>query len=164
MNHIHCSCPWYRRPPVWLGALLVLGIAILIGVKVVERPPVVSYAGFFDQLEAGNVVSIVFHGLQIEGRFKTAPAMPTAQGAASQLAFQSEVPELGDGALISEMRKRHVTFDVEASANLSSLGGLPWPMLFVAAVLLGGWLIRRGRSSGSQIAAQAARSAHPSSS
>ncbi len=149
MSHHHCSRPWYLRPPVWLLGALLLGLGAFAVAQIVARPAAIPYGVFFDQLDAGNVASVEFQGVQIEGRFKRAVAVSAAEGATPQLAFRSQVPELGDGALIPELRKQRVTFDAASSSSWSSsLGTPPWPMLLVGVVVLVAWMFGRRRGGG----------------
>jgi len=66
----HCHRPWWKRPPFWF---IVIAAVLLLSVLVIEqtdKPALTPYSAFLDQLDAGNIASITFHGTQIEGRYK----------------------------------------------------------------------------------------------
>ncbi len=143
----HCTRAWYFRPPVWIFGVLLLGLAAFGVMEIINRPAAIPYGDFFDQLNAGNVASVTFQGTQVTGHFKHAIAAPAAKGTAPQDVFRSQVPDIGDPALLPELRKEHVLIDVVSSSNwLSWLGRLPWPMvLFIAFILIAGiFKLRRG--------------------
>jgi ATP-dependent Zn protease len=144
--HHHCTRPWYLRPPVLILGVVLLGLAAFGIVQMSSRPAVMSYGDFFDQLDAGNVASVTFQGTQVNGRFKHAIVTPAAKGAASQDTFRSQVPDIGDRALLPELRKQHVAIDVVSSSSwISWLGRLPWPMLVILVVILVVGLVRLKR-------------------
>ena len=136
------------------SAYVLLGLAAFGVVEISNRPAAIPYGDFFAQLDAGNVASVTFQGTQVNGHFKHAIAAPAAKGTAPQDVFRSQVPDIGDPALLPELRKEHVSIDVVSSSNwLSWLGRLPWPMvLFIAFILIAGvFKLKRGgnKSSGS---------------
>ena len=103
-------------------------------VEQTSRPAAIPYGNFLDQLDAGNVANISFHGTEVEGRFK----QPLKQGAADT--FRTRTPDFGDPSLVPELRRRQVAIDVVSSTSwLRWLGGIPLPMLFfVGAILVAG--------------------------
>jgi ATP-dependent Zn protease len=152
MAHHHCTRPWYMRPPVWVLSLVVIGLIVFGIVEETGGPPATPYSNFLTQLDASNVASVTFQGTRIDGRFKHPLAASTANGK-EQSAFHSRVPDIGDPTLLPELRKEHVTIDVEASSNWTAwLGRLPWPMVvFIAFILVAGFarLVRgRGAAAG----------------
>ena len=108
----HCTRAWYFRPPVWIFGVLLLGLAAFGVMEIINRPAAIPYGDFFDQLDAGNVASVTFQGMQVTGHFKHAIAAPAAKGTAPQDVFRSQVPDIGDPALLPELRKEHVLIDV----------------------------------------------------
>ena len=147
----HCTRAWYLRPPVWIFSVLLLGLAAFGVVEIINRPATIPYGDFFDQLSAGNVASVTFQGMQVNGHFKHAIAAPAAKGTAPQDVFRSQVPDISDPALLPELRKEHVLIDVVSSSNwLSWLGRLPWPMvLFIAFIVIAGiFKLKRGGTEG----------------
>jgi len=134
----HCQRPWWKRPPVWLLALVVLGALVFVAVKEAERPAPMPYGAFLDQLDAGNVASVSFDGTEIAGRFRHALNAVLPTGTTQPDSFRSRVPDFGDPSLIPELRKEHVAIDVRSPSQWSSLlAHLPWPMVaFVVLVLI----------------------------
>jgi ATP-dependent Zn protease len=145
----HCTRAWYMRPPVWVLAVVLLGVAAFGAMEMIKRPAPITYGDFLNQLDAGNVASVTFTGTQIYGDFKH--PVEQAATAAPQTNFRSEVPSFGDSTLLLELRKQHVTIDVASSSSwVSWLGRLPWPMvLIIGGVLIAGLvkLMRRDTSS-----------------
>lgn len=154
----HCDRPWWKRPPVWFVAIAA---AVLLGVAVIEqtgKPAPIPYSAFLDQVEAGNVASVTFQGLEIDGRLKPPPDNSPSGGTAPGQSFRSLVPDVGDPTLIPALRKQHVVIDVAAPSAWSwLLGRVPWPMLIVVGVVLvAGFvrLVRGGKApSGSAVPA-----------
>lgn len=150
--HHHCTRPWYLRPPVWVLAVVFLGLAAFGIVEFSHRPSAtaLSYSDFLNQLDAGNVASVTFDGTQLDGKFKRPVAQTATSKTAAESLFRSQVPSISDPALLPELREEHVIINVVSSSSwLSWLGRLPWPLvLFVAFILVAG-LVRliRGRKS-----------------
>lgn len=138
----HCTRAWYLRPPVWILAVILLGLAIFGAMEVIKRPAAMSYSDFLAQLDAGNVASVTFKGTQIDGIFKRPVGHAATNESASQTIFRSQVPDFGDPTLLPELRKEHVAIDVVSSSNwMSWLGRLPWPMvLIIGGVLIAGFI------------------------
>ena len=61
----HCTRAWYFRPPVWIFGVLLLGLAAFGVMEIINRPAAIPYGDFFDQLDAGNVASVTFQGMQV---------------------------------------------------------------------------------------------------
>ena len=158
-QHEHCTRPWYMRPPVWLLGLAVVALGVFGIVESLGRPAAMPYGAFLDQLEAGNVASVIFQGTQIDGRFKHQVGNAAASGSAQQNAFRSRVPEFGDASLLAELRKQHVAIDVVTSSSWTSwLSRLPWPMVaFLVFILIAG-IVRLARG---KPASDSAASMHP---
>ena len=136
----HCHRPWWQRPPAWFVAVAV---AALLSWAVLEQTgpqPATPYSTFLDQVEAGNVASVTFHGTEINGRFKQSSEGSPSSAATPGASFRSRVPDIGDPALIPALHKRHVAIDVASPSAWSwLLGRLPWPMLIIvgAALVIG---------------------------
>lgn len=155
----HCHRPWWKRPPVWFIA--IAAVLLLIGVWTEIEPTGQStatpYSAFLDQLEAGNVASVTFHGTQIDGRYKHPLDIASPSGAkARRDTFRSQVPDVGDSTLIPELRKQHVVIDVSSPSQWTSLlAHLPWPMLlFLGVAILAGFvrLMRGGKAPSGSVA------------
>ena len=146
----HCHRPWWKRPPFWF---IVIAAVLLIVVAVIEQTSkraLTPYSTFFDQIEAGNVASVTFHGTEIIGQFKHPLDSSFPKGTAQGNSFRSRVPDFGDSTLIPELRKRHVAIDVTSpSAWTWLLGRVPWPMLIIVIAMLVAGFIRlvRGRKA-----------------
>ena len=158
----HPDGPWWSRiRRVW-WVVAIVAVLVMIGIAVIEKigePAPMPYSTFLDQLDAGNVASIMFQGTAIDGRFKHPldSAIPT--GTAQHDSFRSHVPDFGDPALISQLREQGVRIDVGVPSQWASLfARLPWPMLlFIGAGLIAGLvrLVRGGKSdAGSSKSAQ----------
>lgn len=148
----HCQRPWWKRPPVWLLAVLVMGALIFVAVKETGRPTSMPYGALLDQVEAGNVASMTFDGTEVDGSFKNPLRDGLPTGTSHRDSFRSRVPDFGDPALKPELRKEHVAIDVRSpSPWVSLLARLPWPMLVFVALILVVALVRivRGPKAGS---------------
>lgn len=156
-----CDRPWWKRPPVWfVGIALVVVLLVVVTVETPGNSNLLPYSVFLDQLEAGNVASVVFQGTEINGRLKQPSANASSSGTAQSDSFSSRTPDIGDPSLISELRRQHVMIDVHApSAWASLLERVPWPILFVIGVALIAGLVRLVR--GGKTAAGSVRSMHP---
>lgn len=148
----HCTRPWWRRPPFWfviIAAVIALGVGIAMEESARRTP--MPYGTFLDQLEAGNIASVTFHGTQIDGNLKHALAAAVSNGAAQKNTFRSHVPDFGDPTLLVELRKQHVAIDVVSSSSWTRLlAGLPWPMLLFIGIALVAGLIRLLRGGKAQ--------------
>jgi hypothetical protein len=139
MNPIqHCQRPWWKRPPVWFLAVILLGALGYVVAREAAGPAPMPYGVFLDQLEAGNVASATFDGTEIDGRFKHPLSDGAPTGTSQRDSYRSRVPDFGDPELIPELRKEHVAIDVRSPSQWASLlARLPWPMLvFVALILI----------------------------
>lgn len=142
---------WWRTSKVWwlIGIAAVLVLAIGVAMKETGKSAPIPYSSFLDQLEAGNVASVTFQGMEIEGRFKKPVDSAPSGGTAQRDTFTSRVPDFGDPTLIPELRQQHVVIDVISSSLWTSLlRGVPWPMLiFLGAIIVAGLmrLVRGGK-------------------
>ena len=101
------------------------------------RPPTISYGVFFDQLDAANVSSVVFHGTEIEGRLKQPLTIAGSSGPAQIEVFRSRMPDFGDPALLSDLRRQHVAVDVTWSSPWGSwLGGSAPALLVIVGAII----------------------------
>jgi hypothetical protein len=66
----HSTRPWWMRPPVWFIGIAVALLFVLAMFEMTGKPAATSYGTFRDQLDAGNIASVIFQGTQIDGRFK----------------------------------------------------------------------------------------------
>ncbi len=148
------------RPMVWVLGVVVLALALFGVMEMLNSPAAIPYGNFLDQLDAGNVASVTFKGMQIDGHYKQPIGQTTANGTAPQTVFRSQVPDFGDPGLMPELRKERVSIDVVSSSSWTHLlSSLPWPMvLMIAAVLIAG-LVRFMRSG--KTTAGSAMSTHP---
>ena len=148
----HCHRPWWKRPPIWLLAVVLLGALVYLIGKEVGTPVPMPYGAFLDQLEAGNVESATFNGTEIDGRFKHPLSEGLPTGTSQHDRFRSRVPDFGDPGLIPELRKEHVAIDVSAPSQWTSfIARVPWPLLVFLAVALIVAVVRivRGPKAGS---------------
>ena len=148
----HCHRPWWKRPPVWFLAVILLGALAYVVAKEAGGPVSMPYGVFLDQLEAGNVASATFDGTEIDGRFKHPLGDGVPTGTSQRDSYRSRVPDFGDPELIPELRKEHVPIDVRSPSQWATLlARLPWPMLVFVALILIVALVRivRGPKAGS---------------
>ena len=57
--HHHSTRPWYMRPPLWVLGIVLVSLAAFGIVEIIGRPAPTPYSAFLDQLDAGNVTSII---------------------------------------------------------------------------------------------------------
>lgn len=151
----HCTRSWYMRPPVWVLGIIVLAIAVFGIIEMTGRPAALPYSEFLDQLDGGNVASVIFAGSRIEGNFKHPVGQAAVNGPAAQTSFHSQVPVFGDPVLLSELRKEHIPIAVTSSSSYwwgtsAVLGGLAAillakPMLLIIAAAFITGLVRVAR-------------------
>lgn len=147
----HCDRPWWKRPPVWFIAIVVLALISVAVVKQTDQPAATPYSMFLDQVETGKIASVTFEGLEIVGRFKRPLDNSPASGRAQRDSFRSRVPDVGDSTLITVLRKQHVAIDVAPpSAWTWLLGRVPWPMLILVGAMLAIGFIRLLRGGKAQ--------------
>ena len=137
---LHFTRSWYMRPSMWVLGVVLVALAAFGVIEMINKPAVITYSDFLDQLDAGNIASVTFKGTQIDGDFKHPIGETAANGTASQAIFRSQVPDFGDPALMPELRKQHVAIDVTSSSSWTRvLVGIPLPMwLFLGAILIAG--------------------------
>ncbi len=146
----HPHAAWWRTSRVWWLVAVGAALVTLVIVAIVETlgPAPMPYSEFLDQIDAGNVASVIFRGTEIDGRFKHPLESAASNGTRQGDIFVSRVPDFGDPNLIPELRKQHVTIDVTSSSSWTRLLlGVPLPMwLFLGAILIAG-IVRlvRGR-------------------
>jgi ATP-dependent Zn protease len=146
----HCDRPWWKRPPVWFIAIVVLALLSVAVVKQTGQPIATPYSIFLDQVEAGNVASVSFQGTEIHGRFKHPPDNTHND------TFNTRVPDFGDPALIPALRQQHVVIDVAPPSAWSwLLGHIPWPMLIFVGVILVIGVIRLLHGGNAQVGSAA---------
>jgi FtsH Extracellular len=151
----HRVRPWYMRPPVWIVFVVLAALAVFSVTKMGGGPATIRYSDFLDQLDAGNVASVIFSGTQIDGHFKQPVAVTGAAKGAPLTVFRSHAPDFGDPTLLPELRKEHVAIGVGSSqwvgtgvvAVLGIIGAfiLAKPMLLVIAAALIAGLVRVAR-------------------
>jgi ATP-dependent Zn protease len=145
---------------VWfigIAAVLILLAVVIVGA---EGPAPMPYSAFFDQLEAGNVASVTFQGMQISGRFKRPLDGTLSTGTTQRDSFSTRVPDVGDSALMPELRKQRVAIDVSVpSAWTWLLGRVPWPLLLIFGAMIVAGIVRLVRGGKAQ--SGSAMSVHP---
>jgi hypothetical protein len=106
--------------------------------------------GGFD-MSSVNVASVTLQGTQINGHFKTPVTVSSANGAVPADTFRSRVPDFGDSALISELRKQRVAIDVASSSSWTRLlAGIPLPMLLFLGFIVIAAIVRFMRGGKAQ--------------
>ena len=160
----HCTRPWWKRPPVWLVGSLALLLIVLSLTAAAGRPPAIAYGAFLDQLDAGNVGSVVFRGTEIEGHLKQPLAIVGSDGPVPTDVFRSRIPDFGDPVLLADLRRQHVAIDVTWSSPWASwMGGgalavivgaiifaKPGLLVFGGLLVAGLWRAMRGKTAAEQ--------------
>jgi ATP-dependent Zn protease len=145
---------------VWFIGVAVAAVLAFVIVEKSGGPAATPFGTFLDQLDAGNVASVTFQGMEINGRFKHPVTAATSNGAKQNETFRSRAPDFGDSSLIPELRKQHVAIDVTSSSQWTSwLGRLPWPMVFILGAVLIAALVRLVR--GGKSPSMSPMSMHP---
>lgn len=150
--HTHSTVAWWRRPPVWVAAVIVMGLAIFAIMEAEGIPSATPYGAFLDQVTAGNVASVTFNGTEIDGYYKQPLSGTRDHNTKSTDVFRTRAPDFGDPGLISELRKQHVAIDVASSSSWwRLLAGIPLPMLLFIAFIAVAAIFRlvRGRKASS---------------
>lgn len=130
---------------------MAVALVIFTVYETVGGPAATPYSAFLDQLDAGNVASVTLQGTQINGHFKNPVTVAAANGAVPADTFRSRVPDFGDSALISELRKQHVAIDVAPSSSWTRLlAGIPLPMLLFLGFIVIAAIVRFMRSGKAQ--------------
>jgi len=160
VQHQHCTRAWYMRPPVWFIGAAVAAVLAFVIFEQTGGSTATPYGAFLDQLDAGNVASVTFQGMEISGRFKHPVTATTSNSTEQKETFRSRVPDFGDSSLITQLRKQHVAIDVTSSSQwMSWLGRLPWPMVFIIGAVLIAALVRLVR--GGKSTSMSPMSMHP---
>lgn len=143
VQHPHCTRAWYMRPPVWFIGAAVAAVLAFVIIEQTGGSTATPYGAFLDQLDAGNVASVTFQGMEISGRFKHPVIVTTSNSAKQNETFRSRVPDFGDSSLITQLRKQHVAIDVGSASQWTSwIGRLPWPMVIILGAVLIAALVR----------------------
>lgn len=127
----HCHKPWWKRPPVWFVAIAALVAAISTVVERADNRNALPYSAFLDQIDADNIVSVTFQGVEIAGHYKQ-----RLQGA-DRDTFMTRVPDSGDPTLIPALHQHHVVILAKPQSPWTSLlAHIPWPMLVLLGVAI----------------------------
>lgn len=151
----HHARPWYKRPLLWIGFIIIVALVIFAVRQFSSGPATIRYSDFLDQLDAGNIASVNFSGSQIDGQFKQPVATNGVAKGAPLTVFRSQAPSFGDPTLLPELRKEHVAIGVGSSqwlgtgtaAALGVVGAflLAKPMLLIIAAAFIAGLVRVAR-------------------
>ena len=146
---------WYKRPVVWVAFVVVAALAVFGVSQMGGGPATIRYSDFLDQLDAGNVASVIFSATQIDGHFKRPIAETSATGGAPLTVFRTHAPDFGDPTLLPELRKEQVAIAVGSSqwmgtgtaAALGLIGAflLAKPMLLLIGAAFIAGLVRVAR-------------------
>jgi len=122
----------------WVMVLLLLA---LFWASMTQGPQSksLSYTEFKQDLVAGKVVSVTFHGQQISGVLRTKPGAEAKKGTANsggkagKEPFSTTMPPIDDPDLLAQLRKHDVTVRAEATSTpwweRMLVGLLPWLLL-----------------------------------
>ncbi|MBI5056590.1 MAG: ATP-dependent metallopeptidase FtsH/Yme1/Tma family protein [Nitrospirae bacterium] len=111
-----------------------------------EKEYIINYSQFFDQLNAGNIVSVTITNLQVSGELKTETSLAVSgeKEPRSVKLFQTFLPSFQGEDLISSLKEKGVAISVVPPEKMSPFwqfitGLLPW------VLIIGVWiLIMRG--------------------
>ncbi|MDQ7786162.1 MAG: ATP-dependent zinc metalloprotease FtsH [Thermodesulfovibrionales bacterium] len=103
----------------------------------------ISYSQFLQQLQDGNVQSVLIKELQVSGEFAKAIALPLPgeKAPVSVKKFQTFLPSFQGEGLLAQLREKNVAISVEPSEKGSFLwqlliGVLPWVLIIGIWVLI----------------------------
>lgn len=105
-----------------------------------------NYTQFMDQLEKGNVESVLIEKKKITGKLrdKTSMNVEELKEPVDVKKFQTHIPEFQDARLIDDLRQKKVTIRVEPSSDSMLwqifIGLLPW------ILIIGVWIFIMRRS------------------
>jgi ATP-dependent Zn protease len=152
---------WYLRPTVWILGVIVVALAVFGVREMTSGPARIAYGEFFNQLAANNIATVTFSGTQVDGKFKAPVKETAANNAGPQTAFRSQVPDLGDPALLPALRKEHIPIAVISSSaywwgTSAVIGGLAAillakPMLLIIGAAFIAGLVRVARGGKMEI-------------
>ncbi len=102
----------------------------------------INYSTFLDQLDAGNIQSVVIQELTVTGQFKKEVRITPEGGKPVNIkSFKTFLPQFQGQGLMNELRSKNVAIDVKPKQKTSPLvdfllGVLPWVLIIGVWVLL----------------------------
>ncbi len=138
------TADWFRGWRLGIAILLVVLFMLLWGQLFDVRPPSeqqISYSEFIEQLEAENIESVTIKELLVRGEFVKEVERRLPEGKVTVKRFRTYLPSFQGEGLLSELRERHVTVNVEPPEETSLLwnilmGILPWVLIIGLWVLI----------------------------
>lgn len=127
-----------------ISLLLVLSIFVLVVVSLFlgrNAPTSVDYSLVTDQLEKKNVESVTMTGLQLSGKFRTAPDNPAYATDASQpaklgLEFRTDIPMFEERKLLDRIESSDPVNKVRLSVKTPDKGYLTEALVFLLPTFL----------------------------
>ncbi|MFF0374041.1 ATP-dependent zinc metalloprotease FtsH [Actinoplanes missouriensis] len=141
--------PWLRRmAPVLIGYAIVFGL--LTVQDRADAPPTVAYTAFERQVQARNVAEIFSTGDTIEGKLRTAVALPGGRKGETYTKFTTERPTFAADDLLAALERSGAT--VRATPVVQQRGTLLNLLIsFGPVLLLVGfywWMLKNQRGGG----------------
>ncbi len=141
------------KSPQWrMTLVLLLFVAVMflwtrfLGSNEQTRYPV-NYSQFMEQLEAGNIRSVIINGLNVTGEFdKNVPVQEPGEKKNTEVKFfQTSLPSFQGDELISKLQEKHVIIDITPQEKTSLWGQLLIGFLPLA-LIVGFWVMLMKRS------------------
>jgi len=98
ITHTHRAAAWWRRPPVWVAAVIVVGLAVFAIMEAEGIPSATPYGAFLDQVSAGNVAGVTFKGTEIDGNYKQPVSSTPDHNTNPTDVFRTRAPDLATQA------------------------------------------------------------------
>ncbi|MEW6584887.1 MAG: ATP-dependent metallopeptidase FtsH/Yme1/Tma family protein, partial [Nitrospirota bacterium] len=103
----------------------------------------ITYSQFMEQMQSGNIKSVVIKGLQVSGELnkEMSLTMPGEQKPVSVKKFQTFLPSFQGEDLLSQLREKNVAISVEPAEKGSVfwqilIGILPWVLIIGVWILI----------------------------
>ncbi len=136
------------RTPQWRASIVAILVFIILFIWTQYFTPngperyEISYSQFVEQLNAGNIKSVLIRKLQVNGEFikEVNITLPGAKKPLAVKDFQTYLPSFQGESLLTDLEKKNVIINVEPAEEKSFfwqfiIGLLPW------VVIIGVWML-----------------------
>jgi cell division protease FtsH len=140
------------RSPQWRMTLVLLLFIVFIFLwgrffesnEQIRYP--VNYSQFTEQLDAGNIRSVIINGLNVTGEFeKSIPVQLAGEKNAQVKFFQTSLPSFQGSELLSKLQEKHVIINITPQEKTSLWGQLLIGFLPLA-LIIGFWIMLMRRT------------------